>query len=244
MTNNLTPHVFGESLVRSVMIDGDPWFVAKDVCAILNIANHRDACSDLDDDEKGVATTDTLGGPQELVTVSEPGLYRLIFRSRKTEARDFQRWVLHEVLPSIRKRGFYGRRELAVTTFVKDLLDMGLDSRDATKLALSNFPPLTPRERQMLDLEAVNQDAAAHPGDPDELWILAYMHSGRTYGIAELMANLPADSRIHKIRSKHGRESALGILLRNLVKLGRLRRIQGTRHATYELCGNVVPMGL
>lgn len=84
-----------------------PWFVAKDVCAALGIANSRDSLESLDNDEKGVAITDTLGGPQELATVNESGLYALIFRSRKPEARLFRKWVTSEVLPAIRKTGQY-----------------------------------------------------------------------------------------------------------------------------------------
>jgi anti-repressor protein len=86
---------------------GEPWFVARDVCAALEIKNMSDALGKLDEDEKGVALTDTLGGTQRMSTVSEPGLYALIMRSRKPEAHAFKRWVTHEVLPSIRKDGGY-----------------------------------------------------------------------------------------------------------------------------------------
>lgn len=81
--------------------------MAKDVCDVLKIKNNRQAMSYLDDDEKGVITNDTLGGEQKMNTVSEAGLYSLIFRSRKPEAKAFKRWVCHEVLPSIRKNGAY-----------------------------------------------------------------------------------------------------------------------------------------
>lgn len=87
--------------------NGNPWFVAKDLCEILDISNSRDAFASLDDGEKGVVTADTPGGPQNLSAVSESGLYSLIFRSRKPEARDFRRWVTAEVIPSIRKHGAY-----------------------------------------------------------------------------------------------------------------------------------------
>ena len=98
---------FKGAAVRAVTIDGEPWWVAKDVCEVLGIRNSRDAVSRLDDDEKGVGKTDTLGGSQELVVVSEPGLYKLIARSNKPEAKTFLRWVTHDVLPSIRATGSY-----------------------------------------------------------------------------------------------------------------------------------------
>lgn len=109
-SNNLSPFVFDDALVR-VRVDerGSPWFVAKDVCRVLEIVNHHDALASLDDDEKGVAITDPLstGGKQEVRTISESGLYSLIFRSRKPEARRFRKWVTGEVLPAIRKTGSY-----------------------------------------------------------------------------------------------------------------------------------------
>lgn len=88
--------------------NGDPWFVAKDVCDILEISNNRDAISQLDSDEKNtVVISDGIPGNPNKTIISEPGLYKLIMRSRKPEAREFQRWVTHEVLPTIRKHGIY-----------------------------------------------------------------------------------------------------------------------------------------
>lgn len=94
--------------IRVIMMDGEPWWIAKDVCNVLEINNHRDAIGRLDDDEKGVVLTDTLGGLQEMTAINEPGLYSLILRSRKQEAKAFKRWITHEVIPSIRKKGGYG----------------------------------------------------------------------------------------------------------------------------------------
>lgn len=93
--------------IRTTTINGEPWFVAVDVCKALEIQNNRDAISRLDADEKGVASTDTLGGKQELTIVNEPGLYALVLGSRKPEAKAFKRWITHEVIPTIRKHGAY-----------------------------------------------------------------------------------------------------------------------------------------
>ena len=101
------PFTYGEHPVRVVNIDGEPWFVATDVAAILELANVRSSLALLDADERGVQTVDTPGGAQQMNCINEPGLYSLILRSRKPEARDFKRWVTHEVLPSIRKHGGY-----------------------------------------------------------------------------------------------------------------------------------------
>lgn len=82
-------------------------FVAKDVCAALGLGNSRQALSRLDDDEKGVISTDTPGGEQQMQAVNEAGFYVLVLSSRKPEARAFQRWVTHEVLPALRRDGGY-----------------------------------------------------------------------------------------------------------------------------------------
>lgn len=106
--DQIVPFTYEGTSVRTVATeDGTPWFVAKDVCNILGLSNPRTSLALLDEDEKGVHSMDTLGGKQELTTVNEAGLYALILKSRKPEARKFKRWVTHEVLPSIRKRGGY-----------------------------------------------------------------------------------------------------------------------------------------
>ncbi|TIH32690.1 phage antirepressor KilAC domain-containing protein [Subtercola vilae] len=92
--------------VRTVVIDGEPWFVAADILLQLDLS--RSSLVSLDDDEKGVHTVDTLGGQQSVTVINEPGLYSLILRSRKDEAKTFKRWVTHDVLPAIRKTGRYG----------------------------------------------------------------------------------------------------------------------------------------
>lgn len=93
--------------IRTAGTPEAPLFVAKDVCEVLEIGNSRQALARLDDDEKGVISNDTLGGTQQLQAVTESGLYSLILGSRKKEARQFKRWVTHEVLPAIRKTGQY-----------------------------------------------------------------------------------------------------------------------------------------
>ncbi len=93
--------------VRVVMRLCDPWFVAKDACDCLEIINVSQACQTLDEDEKGICKVDTLGGSQDMMLISESGLYTLIMRSNKPEAKVFRKWVTSEVLPSIRKTGSY-----------------------------------------------------------------------------------------------------------------------------------------
>lgn len=107
-TNAIQTFVYkNEKPVRTVNIDGDVWFVAKDVADILGFEDATHAVRGLDDDEKGLHKMDTLGGMQDMTVISEPGLMTLILRSNKKEAKPFRRWVTHEVLPQIFRSGSY-----------------------------------------------------------------------------------------------------------------------------------------
>lgn len=99
---------FGQ--IRVVMRDGEPWFVAADVCKALEVDNSRQATSRLDEDEKFTTVISNDGaatGKSSMTFVNEPGLYSLVLSSRKPEAKTFRRWITHEVIPSIRKHGMY-----------------------------------------------------------------------------------------------------------------------------------------
>lgn len=100
-------NLFDESPVRAVVIKGEPWFVLKDICDALGIANQGNVSARLEDDEKGIHLADTLGGKQEVTIINESGLYSVILRSDKPEAKRFKKWVTSEVLPAIRKTGRY-----------------------------------------------------------------------------------------------------------------------------------------
>lgn len=118
MTATIIPFAYKDSLVRTVMIDGEPWFVAADVCRVLEIKDASMAVQRLDDDEKGTSTVGTPGGEQTMNVVSEAGVYRLVFTSRKPEAEAFKRWLAHEVLPALRKTGSYRMPEGDMSDFV------------------------------------------------------------------------------------------------------------------------------
>ena len=116
--------------IRTVMQDGEPWFVAADVCKDLEHSNDSMALDRLDDDEKAKLSLGLSGG--ETNVVNEPGLYTLILGSRKPEAKAFKRWITHDVLPAIRKTGMYVQpgtvtnalAELhAAMTAMQDMLD-------------------------------------------------------------------------------------------------------------------------
>lgn len=106
--SQIVPFVFEDQLIRTTLLGSAPWFVAKDVCAALCLkGNAAQITRRLPHDEKGVIQNHTPGGLQDMIVVSEPGLYRLIFRSDKMEAKRFQDFVFHEVLPALRKTGTF-----------------------------------------------------------------------------------------------------------------------------------------
>ena len=156
---------FGQ--VRTVILNGEIWFVAADVCRALELSDTHKAVDRLDDDEKGTNSIPTLGGPQDMLTVNEPGLYALILGSRKPEARAFKRWITHEVLPQIRRTGAYFTGEPADCSRIADMraaLD-GIIS-DARKLRAS-LPGSEAARRRISATRAANRQ------------LMPWMFSGR-----------------------------------------------------------------
>ena len=98
---------YESSEIRTVQINGEPWFVLSDVCKVLELSSPHKVAERLDGDEKGRNQIPTLGGVQEMAVVNESGLYTVILRSDKPQAKPFRKWVTSEVLPSIRKHGAY-----------------------------------------------------------------------------------------------------------------------------------------
>lgn len=121
---------FGDYQVRTVIKEGEPWFVAKDVCSVLEVSNTSDAVSRIDYEDKAeVAITDTSSNgvtqSRTLTIINESGLYSLILTSRKPEAKAFKKWVTSEVLPSIRKQGKYEVKPTVPQSYSQALLEAG-----------------------------------------------------------------------------------------------------------------------
>lgn len=129
-----------DTTVRTVLIDAEPWFVARDVCEVVGISKHRDAIARLDDDERASTAVDTLGGPQQMAIVNEAGVYSLMLISRSPKVRPFKRWLTHEVLPQLRKTGQYGSQ--VPTTFA-----------EALELAAAQQRQIEATERRALEAE-------------------------------------------------------------------------------------------
>lgn len=134
----VVPFYFHSNEVRTVVIENEPWFVAKDVCNVLEHSDASMALRGLDDDEKGTRKVWTLGGEQEMNVISESGLYTLIIRSNKPQSKPFRKWVTSEVLPTIRKTGSY--------TAPKKRTSLWPDSGNALAMAKTREGELMARE--------------------------------------------------------------------------------------------------
>ena len=127
--SQLSTFKFESNSIRTLAINNEPWFIAKDLCDAINISNYRDAIEKLDEDEKGVALTDTLGGKQEMAVVSESGMYTLILRCREAVKKGsiphrFRKWVTAEVLPQIRKTGSYSQNASQIQPLADEPLNL------------------------------------------------------------------------------------------------------------------------
>ncbi|WP_423252594.1 phage antirepressor [Melissococcus plutonius] len=144
-----TPQIFNfeQNEVRTILLNDEPYFVGRDVAKVLGYSNTRDVLAKrVDEEDKGVAICDTLGGTQELVIINESGLYALILSSKMPNAKKFKRWVTSEVLPSIRKNGMYMTDQKAYDVVTNpnslaDLLQQASDQLKQKDLTIQELKP-------------------------------------------------------------------------------------------------------
>ena len=149
--------------VRTVIVDGEPWFVVADVAGVLGLTNPTMAAQAIfPDDLSSAEVIDSMGRTQTARITSEPGLYQLIFQSRKAEARDFQKWVTHEVLPQIRKSGQYGTALPANFAEALELAAATVRELEAAEAQLALVAPKVAAYETLMDADgAYSMDAAA-----------------------------------------------------------------------------------
>ncbi len=173
--------VFNDRPVRIIDRDGEPWFVAKDVCNILEVARVDSAIRALDADEKDTHSMSTLGGEQEMTIVNEPGLYSLILRSRKKEAKVFKRWITHVVIPSIRKTGAY--LSPAISDRQVEALITTLEQEVCRRITAEQEMKCLQRQLEKLALAALPKSAFGEPsrttGLPKDKVISTHLRSSR-----------------------------------------------------------------
>lgn len=227
---------FGQ--VRIVPVDGELMFVAKDVCDCLEITKHRDAISRLDSDERGSVKLDTPGGKQDIAAINEYGLYNLVLSSRKPEAKEFKRWITHDVIPAIRKNGSYS---MVIPQTLPEALRAYADeveSHNATKAIvaqqeqqIAEFKPVKDYVDKILSSKsclAITQIAADYGLSAQELnkilheaglqrkvgdqWILYKQHMAKGFTKSETFTFCRSDGRLDsKITTKWTQKGRLEI---------------------------------
>lgn len=227
---------FGQ--VRIVPVDGELMFVAKDVCDCLEITKHRDAISRLDSDERGSVKLDTPGGKQDIAAINEYGLYNLVLSSRKPEAKEFKRWITHDVIPAIRKTGSYS---MVIPQTLPEALRAYADeveSHNATKAIvaqqeqqIAEFKPVKDYVDKILSSKScltITQIAADYGMSAQELnkilheaglqrkvgdqWILYKQHMSKGFTKSETFTFCRSDGRLDsKITTKWTQKGRLEI---------------------------------
>lgn len=230
--NELQIFNYHDSPLRAVEKDGELWWVLKDVCGVLGIVDHVSVQRRLDDDEKGVGQILPLsgkGGMQETIIINEPGLYNVILRSDKPEAKDFKRWVTHEVLPAIRQKGSYSLPSLSPAQLIAAqaqlLVDMekrmdevqgrtrALEAKvDTAMKALSRPAEDHWRADMDKDIKELNADMG---------WSLPKLR-GKLFAELEQTANCNLDARVRGLRTRKRRA---GMRYRDAMNLGKLDAI-------------------
>lgn len=172
--NDILVFRYKSSEVRTVELNGEPWFVLKDVCAVLGISHITDTAKRMDEDEVGqTEVTDSMGRKQSTYVINESGLYNVILRSDKPEAKPFRKWVTSEVLPSIRKTGSYTMPKLSKEMQALFLLDDRTQKQEARLTALENTMTVDYSQQQTLKkavcrvvVEALGGKSAPAYNDP------------------------------------------------------------------------------
>lgn len=220
MNTPLIPFAYGERLVRTTDRNGTPWFVLADICAVFEIALPHRAAASLDEDEKGRHIMTTPGGPQEMTIVNEAGLYRIIFKSRKKEARAFQRFIFHEVIPAIRRTGSYSPLHQSYLQVLREQITAGVSADLAAKAALR----LTLQSAQGKTVTMPRSEAEARSTIELEIdEILSHMKPDASYTIPQIVALLPTKHRL-KQGGKQSQASAIGKIMTRAVRENRLER--------------------
>lgn len=169
--------------IRMEQVNGEPWFVAKDVCDALAISNSRDAMNRLEEDERGMSVVPTPSGEQSMNMINESGLYNLIFQSRKPEARAFRRWVTNEVLPAIRRTGVFKQLD---------------EAHDRKKLPLPKYRPFYAEWKERVSLYISREEIGIAAGECG----VTFSHVSKVYRgtsvserITVTITNLAMDNR-------------------------------------------------
>lgn len=230
--NELQIFKYNDTPLRTIEKDGELWWVLKDVCGVLGIVDHVSVSRRLDDDEKGVGQILPLsgkGGAQETTVINEPGLYNVILRSDKPEAKDFKRWVTHDVLPSIRRTGSYSLPAMSPAQLIAAqaqlLVDMEkrMDKAEAQTRALEAKVDTAMKafSRPAEDHWRSDMDEAVKKLCCDMKWSLPKLR-GKLFAELEQTVNCNLEARLRRLRERKRRN---GMRYRDAALMGKLDAI-------------------
>jgi len=229
--NELQIFTYEGTPLRTVEKDGEVWWVLRDVCGVLGIRNHSNVALRLDEDEKVLhLVEDPNGQAQQTVIVNEPGLYNVILRSDKPEAKDFKRWVTHDVLPSIRRTGGYTAQTpmspaQLIAAQAQLLVDMekrmdemqgqtrALEEKVDTAMKAFSRPA---EDHWKPDMDKAVKELCAQMG-----WSLPKLR-GKLYAELEQKVNCDLSARVKRLRE---RKKKAGMRYRDTMELGKLDAI-------------------
>lgn len=219
--------------IRTVMVDGAPWFVAKDVCDLLNLEQVTRVMDRLDGDERGLIKVTHPQNPEKLLevnAVNESGLYQLIIASNKPEAKQFKRWVTHDVLPSIRKHGLYAANEL-------------LDNPDLMIQALTSLKQ--EREKnQRLELKSAQQEQIINELTPKATYYDLILQTKAAISITQIakdygMTGTAMNALLHELGVQY-KQGDIWLLYREHAKMGyTTSKTHNYTNSRYEQCSKL-----
>lgn len=186
--NEITKWTFGESEVRTIEQNGEPWWVLADVCKVLEMTSPHKVADRIDEDEKGRTSIPTHGGNQEMTIINESGLYSVILRSDKPQAKPFRKWVTGEVLPTIRRHGMYATDELlnnpdiaiAAFTALKEERERRMELETTVAVQTQQIQELTPKacyyDVVLNCPDLISTSKIAKDYGKSAIWLNRYLH--------------------------------------------------------------------
>lgn len=190
--------------VRSIIIDNEPWFVLKDVCAVFGEQNYRRVANNIDEEDKGVSQIATLGGNQGMITVNESGLYAALFNMKPKKARGvtqeyidkrveelkaFKRWVTHDILPSVRKNGGYiaGQEQLSPQELMAKALLVANKTLEERELRIANLNKQV--EAQTKEIECMKPKVTYYDKILNSKSLVSVTEIAKDYGFGAVTLN-------------------------------------------------------
>lgn len=227
--NELQIFTYNETPLRTIEKDGEVWWVLRDVCNVLGIVKTDKVAQRLDDDEKGASLVSTPSGQQNMTVVNEPGLYKVILRSDKPDAKNLMRWVTHEVLPSIRQTGSYSIQAMSPAQLIAAqaqlLVDMErrMDEMQGHAKALEEKVDTAIKafSRPTEDHWKADIDRAVKELCESQRWSITATR-GRMYAELEETANCNVSARLNRLRD---RKKKTGMRYRDAMALTKLDAI-------------------